>query len=414
MVSPAPAKQPVHQEMTPGSFANHLAAFSPLPNATRSVAQSPAYFSKKSPAAAIALQHHFTGGSSNSGGALGFDSPSAAALGIHLHLPGLDGITSSNVRGDEDERRRRIESILDMLRTRPGRVSEESVERLAKRTGLEYLWEGPAGGPRMLSIAGSGVLIDIDFKLGAVSKVGISFLKSPEAPTVPAPRAAAILLRELQPPPGVSAINATLTPFAGHLERLARLDKLSSPGLNCFEAIAGVHASLARVNEWEKRKLRESRGGDDDEQIEREVLCKRSGRPVMHARRRVGLSLEYWMQRRLVAPKEHRRDDVVGATSSNRGGATVAENSTADEESVLWAAVIECEHSPAGIYPSVRVSEDWVSAPVEKVPEQSDMFQVTEGPVIDWLEPSPTLLSESGADAMAVDSGAGSIGKLPD
>ena len=146
--------------MTPGSFANHLAAFSPLPHPTRSVAQSPAHLSKKSPANAATLQHHHTG-STNSAGPLTFDSPSAAALGLNLNIPTLESVTSGNVRGDDDERRRRIESILAMLKTRPGRVSEEGVERLAKRTGLEYLWEGQVGGPRMLSIAGTGVLIDV-------------------------------------------------------------------------------------------------------------------------------------------------------------------------------------------------------------------------------------------------------------
>lgn len=160
MATPTPSKLPHHQEMTPGSFANHLAAFSPLPTSLRSVAPSPAHLSKRSPANAAAFHHHHTG-SSHSVGPLSFDSPGATALALSLNIPAFGSITSGNVRGDEDERRRRIETILSVLRTRPGRVGEEGIERLAKRTGLEYLWDGQPGGPRMLSIAGTGVLIDV-------------------------------------------------------------------------------------------------------------------------------------------------------------------------------------------------------------------------------------------------------------
>lgn len=161
MTTPTPSKQVLpHQEMTPGSFANHLAAFSPLPSALRSVAPSPAYLPKRSPANAATLQHHHTG-SSHSIPPLNFDSPGATALALSLNLPAFSGTSNGHVRGDEDERRRRMENIVNLLRTRPGRVSEEGVERLAKRTGLEYIWEGPPGGPRMLSIAGTGVLIDV-------------------------------------------------------------------------------------------------------------------------------------------------------------------------------------------------------------------------------------------------------------
>jgi hypothetical protein len=129
MNTPTPSK-PHHQEMTPGSFADRLAAsYSPAPQ--RGIA-SPAFLSKKSPANA-ALQHHT--GSSNPG-LLNFDSPSAAAaLGLNLNIPGLENPTSGNVRGDEEERKRRLEVMLATLRKRPGRVSEEGIERLAKGIG---------------------------------------------------------------------------------------------------------------------------------------------------------------------------------------------------------------------------------------------------------------------------------------
>ena len=247
-----------------------------------------------------------------------------------------------------------------------------------------------------------------------MTNVAISFLKSPEAPTVPAPKAAEILLRELKPPKGLSPINTSLTPFAAHLERLARLDKLSSPGLNCFEAISGVYASLTRLFDWEKRKVKESAKDMDQEAVQVEVLCKRSGRPVMHARKRVGLSLEYWMRRRFVSSKP-RSSRPVNGTVPPIDSTAARELSPDEDESDIWAAVIECEHSPAGLYPSVRISEDWLSEKVEKAPEEQDeLFGAGSGPIIDWLEPAPTLLSDPGPDAMAVDSGQQNMGKLPD
>ena len=92
----------------------------------------------------------------------------AAALGLTLNLPTPNLPTPEHVgpvgngRGDEEERRwRKIEVILESLRRKPGRVSEEAVERLAKRTGLDLYWDGKLGEPRMLSIAGTGVLLDV-------------------------------------------------------------------------------------------------------------------------------------------------------------------------------------------------------------------------------------------------------------
>ena len=128
MNTPTPSK-PHHQEMTPGSFADRLAAsHSPVPQ--RGIA-SPAFLSKKSPA--NAALYHYPTGSSNTG-LPNFDSPSAT-LGLNLNIPGLENSTSGNVRGDEEERKRRLESILAALKKRPGRVSEEGIERLAKGIG---------------------------------------------------------------------------------------------------------------------------------------------------------------------------------------------------------------------------------------------------------------------------------------
>ena len=168
-----------HHAMTPTSINHHLSAFSPLPSAPRSVGQSPANLSRKSPAHAVMVQQsqsrsqsqsqqqqHQTNRGSDSSGPLAYDTPTAAALGLNLNLPGLDPavaarVAAVNLRADDEERKRRIETILALLRHRPGRVSEEGLERLAKRCELECLWEDGPAELRTLTMAGSGVLLEV-------------------------------------------------------------------------------------------------------------------------------------------------------------------------------------------------------------------------------------------------------------
>lgn len=165
MATPTPSKPAQHQAMTPSSFATNMASLSPLPGPPRSVGQSPG-LSKRSPANAIPLSQYHPS-SSNAGASMTYDSPSAAALGLHLNmnlnlsLPSFDGVTSGNIRADEDERRRRIETILETLRGKVGRVGQEGIERLARRTGLDCLWEDAPDGARTLSMAGTALLIDV-------------------------------------------------------------------------------------------------------------------------------------------------------------------------------------------------------------------------------------------------------------
>ncbi|KAI9860477.1 MAG: hypothetical protein M1813_006136 [Trichoglossum hirsutum] len=398
MNTPTPSK-PHHQEMTPGSFADRLAAsYSPAPQ--RGIA-SPAFLSKKSPANA-ALQHHT--GSSNPG-LLNFDSPSAAAaLGLNLNIPGLENPTSGNVRGDEEERKRRLEVMLATLRKRPGRVSEEGIERLAKGIGLEIYWETGEAGKRTLTCAAKSMLLDVEFKSNDVQRVSLSFSETKGLTASLAPAAARILQRDLTPPPGVSPINSTLSLFSDNLERLIKLDKLSVlPGLNCFEAISGVYTSLQRIFEYEKKKSREARiengyMDEDDrggEALEREVMCKKSGRPRMHAGRRVGLRLDYWMERRHV-----------------HSGRTEANDNPVDGEPQIWSMIIECESSPAELYPSIRTSENWVSEKAEKTHSQDDLFGSSTEPAVEWLDPGPIYLPQG--DNMDMGNAPESLGKLPD
>lgn len=225
--------------------------------------------------------------------------------------------------------------------------------------------------------------------------MAISFPTSSETVSTVAPRAAKILERDLRGDGrGSPSLSRSIAPFAAHLERLAALDKLSSPPLNCYDAIAGIYTSLRRIFEWEKRKLKEI--GDARRQamspelqetmLEREVMCMESGRPSMHAGNRLGLSLEYWMRQRCV-----RR-----STQPSDGGDRDEHRDEGEDDLKTWAAIIECEASPAELFPSARNSTEWVSENVVRPAEQGDMLLgSTDAAVVDWLVPPPTLLPSS-------------------
>ncbi|KAI9797155.1 MAG: hypothetical protein M1835_001828 [Candelina submexicana] len=435
MATPTPSSKQTtgpSNTMTPGSFANHLAtAFSPLPTGTsgpRSV-PSPAHLSGahqskagKSPFNPTGL-HSSPIATSNppSNPSINFDSPNAAvALGLNLGSIGsLDGslaggsiVGAGHPRSDE-ERKEKLENILNILRTKPGRISEEGVERIAKRTGLEYHLDEIGG--RTLSIAGSAVLVDVGFKSNVVEHVALTLPTSSDAVNAHAPKGAAILQEDLTAPPGVSSINTTLAKFGDNLERLARLDKLSTAELSCYEAISGVYASLQKIFEHEKDATKRSLGAASCEanwRAEREVLCKKSGRPMMHAGRRVGLSLQYWMDRRLVSAVGNMPPSVdVDNTTSGSEKSAYSDRA----KSQLWSMTIECEASPAELYPPIRVSESWVSEKISKSQAEDDLFGAPENNVTDWLEPSNTVMpvASGQGDAMAIDS-ATNTHKLPD
>jgi len=240
---------------------------------------------------------------------------------------------------------------------------------------------GSGGSTRTLIIAGSALALDIDFANNIVKKVSLSFPESPEIVTRHTDKAGAILLRDLEFRPTESPLTKMLDRFAANLERLAQLDKLSViPGLNCHEAIAGIYESLEKLHLWEVERLKE--GGEmlekDGDEIERTAMCTKSGKPVMHTRARLGLSLDYWQEKRRVAGKPGQK---------------------------TWSILVDCAALPALGYLPIRVSENWISVDIQKAnPPAEDILLAPEhGPVLDWLEPDNTLLPSTDppkADAM--------------
>jgi hypothetical protein len=243
---------------------------------------------------------------------------------------------------------------------------------------------GSSGSTRTLIIAGSALALDIDFSDDVVKKVSLSFPESAEIVTRHTQKAGDILLRDLQFAPNESPLTKMLDRFAANLERLATLDKLSViPGLNCHEAIAGIYESLEKVHKWEVARLKEQddMAGKDDDYIERTAMCTKSGKPIMHTRDRLGLSIDYWQEKRRITSK--------GSKGKQK----------------TWSLLVECSSLPDLVYTPLRVSEKWISSEILKADlAAEDIFLAEEnGPVLDWLEPESTLLPTNEppkADAM--------------
>ncbi len=318
-----------------------------------------------------------------------------SALGMGMGNNGAGALSSLSLSlgqdQQEEERRRRMEGVVGMVGREWGFVSLEGVERASRRLGMDFD-EG--------AIAGVGVIVEVGFggeEGGEVRGVEVMFEGSGEGVRGRARGAAEVLRRDLL---GGGEGYVGLGAFVGNLERLARMDRCGGRGVSCFDAVEGVGVGLGRVFEWEVGRVE---GG------EVEVLCRGSGRPRWHARGRVGLALQYWMDGRLLADKEKEKGSEEMDLDT-----TVANED--EEENSIWSAVIECEVSSADLYPPIKVSDAWVSEAVEKpAPTESDVLPMDSSP-IDWQEPPPTFLSpESPTNgAMNIDSNAISLPKQPD
>ncbi|CAG7560140.1 unnamed protein product [Fusarium equiseti] len=360
---------------TPFSNPAH-AAFSP-----RGPKSSPQQF-KKSPATSSLMAHI-------SNVPLNFDSPSTAAAMGALGITGgldvnLNNVDVGNLSGlpslvNEDDKLKRLETIIATLDKKKGLVSEAGLERLAQRIGLDCLSEDTTASDgrkqRTLVIAGSAIQLDIILDNNIVENISLAFPESAASVTKHVGRASEILLKDLQLRPNQSPLTKTLDDFANNLERLAVLDKLSIvPGLDCHEALAGIYASLERLHQWDVAKLREEPGMSDksDGALSMAAMCTRHGFPVMHSKDRVGLALQYWKILRHIQPTNEQMASF-----------------TASREQV-WSLLIGCAPIIDEVMP-VRVSENWLSKDVIKSepsinPKQSNL---------DWQEPDNVVLPPS-------------------
>lgn len=331
-------------------------------------------------------QYGFTNGA---GLGLGFTPRGTGFTPVPMQMIGSSGGINSILAAhdQEEERKRRIEAIAATVAGRWGFVSQEGVERCAKRLALDALWEDDMGdGKRMLTIAGTAVLLEVGFDAEKVVGCVLGFPGSGEGVGDRAAGGAEVLRRNLQ---GEGYVR--LEGFVQNMEILGRMDRLGGEKISCFDATDGMFKSLERLWKWEIEKEKQQ----GKEVLEEEVMCRRSGRPRMHTRGRVGFALQYWIERRLVLGEEKKADEM---------DLDVKEAGELDDETDVWSAIIECEAFSAELYPSIRVSDAWVSQAVEKpsLAETNDM--PGSDSTIDWQEPSPTRLppDEQGERAAAV------------
>ena len=226
--------------------------------------------------------------------------------------------------------------------------------------------------------------------------------------------AAEVLHRDLTPP-RENILAPRLDRFADNLERLSRLDKLSVAGASCFEAVYGVYTSLKRLYDNEKRAA-EALLALKGQQAHLHVLCKNGGRPRTHARRRVGVGLDYWINLHRNPTRRDRascNDVMTGVEGSMSEEMTkVPEQAMKDEDTEqVYFLTLECEHCPPALYPPIRVTSDWLTSKEvsDTLPERNDE-KGEEGlsrprqrsrTETEWLEPSPILAAGTeGTDLM--------------
>ncbi|CAM1500701.1 Fc.00g098630.m01.CDS01 [Cosmosporella sp. VM-42] len=364
---------------TPFSNPAH-AVFSP-----RGPRSSPQQF-KKSPATSATLNV----GQPHSNGPLNFDSPSTAAamgalgigngLDMSLDHVGVGGLGALGALASEDDKLKRLEAILEILNKKKGLVSEAGLERLAQRIGLDCLSEEHTGldgrKTKTLVIAGSAIQLDIILDNNIVENISLVFPESAPSVTKHVDAASKILLKDLQLLPTQSPLTKTLDKFAANLQQLANLDKLSViPGLDCHEALAGIYESLEKLHQWDVARLREEPGmsGKSDSALQIIAMCTRHGYPVMHARERVGLALQYWRELHNVPPSNSKI------------------NSLSEKQEKVWSLLISCAAPGDMGHLPVRVSENWISKEIVKDEPSIDPKK----PSLDWQEPENVVLPPS-------------------
>ncbi len=348
-------------------------------------------------------------------------SSGMGGVGMGITMSGLGmsslGLSASAMgRADEAERTRRLQAIIDIVGAKPGRVSEEGLLALCKRLGIPYEKEQDAVGTWLLLI-GDEAVCEVAFKNDEIVKVNLQTRLDEERPELQfGATGSQILIQSLKPHHGQSKINLSLGPVSESLQKLLTLAQLGAPqsgGVSCYNAIAGVYTSLRKLFEHQKKANLATRDATDryrNYKAEREVLCKKSGRPRLNGGSCLGLSLEYWMHRRHLMPRTGRPTLEKGKQKMH---ATFQESSTCPEDDEpekyeLFSLTIECESSPSTLYTPIRISNEWISDNIEKPVDADDTNAAIDSilqnpPAIDWLDPKPTYLDGPTTTAEAID-----------
>jgi hypothetical protein len=250
---------------------------------------------------------------------------------------------------------------------------------------------------RTLIIAGSVLALDIVLSNNVVQSTTLAFPEASALVNKHVDKAGKILRDDLQLRPGQSPLTKRLDRFAANLERLALLDRLSVlPALNLYEAMAGIYESLERLHDWELERLRQepaTLAGSTESKLSDRVLRKRSGRPAMHARDRVGLSLDYWKERGVHSDFGRLDKDTEGTPHR------------------VWALMLSCAPLHGLSVSPAKVSANWIGPGVEKTNLTAEEAILNTQPVMDWLEPDDTLITPAETTAELEP---GVVAKLPE
>lgn len=264
------------------------------------------------------------------------------------------------------------------MQQKKGIVSDEGLERLAKRFGLECMWEDEKPN-KVFIIAGHvgtfAILIGMKDHVAQTVKLDFSF--SQPLVTKEASKAEAILFDDLKLAPGQHPWTKSLDKFTANLERLAALDKLSvvereheKGHLVLLDAVVGVFESLDKLHEWDIKRLHEDAelSAKGDEHLRVIAMCERNGRPVMHERGRVGVCLDYWRERRLYIPRSGQAKEKYKAAKT-------------------WGILVGCAQRDP-LYPApVRVSTEWLADGIE-LPATDGLQE----PMLNWQQPPDCIL----------------------
>ncbi|MCJ1311886.1 hypothetical protein MMC25_005559 [Agyrium rufum] len=351
---------------------------------------------------------NLTMGTPNMGIGLGL----GLGMGMNMALSG-----DLEMRDPEAMRERKMAHIVLLLGQKWGFVTQDGVERCARRLGLECLWEDGGGvtglavssGARTLSIAGQGMLVDVEFRdESRVQAVSLSFPGSGDGWGSTVDRGAEVLKNDLlgarddtrktiQGDDAVDSIDGNgyidLAAFAEDLGALAKLDSLSREGVSCYDALEGIWEALRKIWEWENTNDK-----DDERQalydrpdskrksegdIGTNVICTGNGRPRMHEEGNIGLNWEYWMDRRFLAASLDTKSPPTDQTPSLA------------LRPQTYTLNLDCEPFSAAMYPSIRISNHWLDEPIAKRDSLEDeLLRIATARVpfdlINWLNPPLT------------------------
>ena len=312
-------------------------------------------------------------------------------LGISTDLnsvpPGHASVLGT--RNPEDGKLQRLQEVRELIRKSvAGRgIYREGVERLAQLAGFTHMWQGDT-----LAIAGTCVDLEITFDAIEKEKPKDVVLKifTPESEEHQID-ASDVLKSNLEQFPRSSGQVPwhSLEAFAINLEHLGKMDHLSQ-GINCFEAIDGLYFTFRKIWEEEKKRMGHYQTCDH---LNRGEL----GRPVLNKKKRLGLCLEYWAEKRHLMGTESRQSESNNVQLGHPPKAIDSD----DEIVGLWTAVIDCETG----YPPLRVSKEWIAPSVWEDAENEDRAANEGSSKVAWVEPPPTMvhLAENLNDANAVE-----------